>query len=98
VALRHPILPLHIFVGCPQVEKGAIVAAGSIVPPGKAIPSGEVWAGNPAKFIRKLEETEADFIIKSANTYSALAAVHAAENAKTFEEILVRPFLYFAGF
>lgn len=65
------------------------MAAGAVVPPGKTVPAGEVWAGNPAKLIRQLEHDEADFIIKSANTYAALAAVHAAENAKTFQEILV---------
>lgn len=67
------------------------MAAGAVVPPGKSIPSGEVWGGSPAKLIRRLEEDESIFIIKSANTYAALAAVHAAENAKTFEEILVWP-------
>jgi gamma-carbonic anhydrase len=78
-----------------QVQKGAIVAAGAMVPPGKTVPSGEVWGGSPAKFLRRLEADEADFIIKSANTYAALAAVHAAENAKTFEEILVWPVIRF---
>eukprot|EP00884_Botryococcus_braunii_P011654 jgi/Botrbrau1/2048/Bobra.0047s0024.2 len=72
-----------------KVQNGAIVAAGAVVPPGKIVPTGEVWGGSPAKLIRRLEYDEADFIIKSANTYAALAAVHAAENAKTFEEILV---------
>lgn len=57
--------------------------------PGKVVPSGEIWAGNPARFLRNLEEGEADFVIQSANNYSALAVVHAAENGKTFEEIEV---------
>ena len=73
-----------------QVEKGAIVAAGSLVTPGKTVPSGQIWAGSPAKFLRELEEGEADFILQSANNYAALASVHAAENSKTTEEILVR--------
>ena len=37
-----------------KIGAGAIVGAGSVVT--KDIPSGEVWAGNPAKFIRKVEE------------------------------------------
>ena len=73
------------------MEKGAIVAAGALVTPGKIVPSGQIWAGTPAKFLRELEEGEADFILQSANNYAALASVHAAENSKTTEEILVRP-------
>lgn len=66
-----------------------MVAAGAVVTPGKTVPSGEVWAGNPAKLLRKLEEEETGFIAQAANDYAALAAVHAAENAKTPEEIQV---------
>lgn len=35
-----------------KIGKGSIVGAGSVVT--KSIPSMEVWAGNPAKFIKKL--------------------------------------------
>ena len=34
------------------IGKGAIVGAGSLVT--KNIPTGEIWAGNPAKFIRRV--------------------------------------------
>ena len=69
-----------------------MVAAGAVVTPGKTVPSGEVWAGSPAKLLRKLEEEETGFIAQAANDYAALAAVHAAENAKTPEEIqVIRP-------
>lgn len=34
------------------VGEGAIIGAGSVVT--KSIPAGEIWAGNPAKFIRKV--------------------------------------------
>ena len=37
-----------------------------------------------------MEEGEADFVLQSATNYAALASVHAAENSKTTEEILVR--------
>ncbi|KAL3840298.1 hypothetical protein ACJIZ3_024889 [Penstemon smallii] len=69
------------------VEKNAIVAAGALVKQNTRIPSGEVWAGNPAKFLRKLTDEELVFITQSATNYINLAKVHAAENAKTFEEI-----------
>lgn len=47
----------------------------------------QVWAGNPAKFLRKLSDEEIAFISKSATNYTNLAKVHAAENAKSFDEI-----------
>lgn len=71
------------------MQKGSVVAAGAVVTPGKTVPSGQVWAGSPARMLRKLEEEEVGFIAQAANDYAALAAVHAAENSKTMEEILV---------
>ncbi|TMW94229.1 hypothetical protein EJD97_010554 [Solanum chilense] len=70
-----------------HVEKHAMVAAGSLVKQNTRIPSGEVWAGNPAKFLRKLTDEEIAFIAQSATNYCNLARVHAAENSKSFDEI-----------
>ena len=47
----------------------------------------QVWAGNPAKFLRKLTDEEIAFISQSATNYTNLAQVHAAENSKSFDEI-----------
>lgn len=66
-----------------------MVAAGSLVVPNTTVPTGEIWAGNPAKKLRDLDAEEAEFILQSAVNYSALARIHAAENAKTTEEIEV---------
>ena len=70
-----------------------MVAAGSLVAPNTTVLSGEIWAGNPAKKLRELDAEEAEFIMQSAVNYSALARIHAAENAKTHEEIQVTPAL-----
>ncbi|KAF5736022.1 gamma carbonic anhydrase 1 mitochondrial-like [Tripterygium wilfordii] len=43
--------------------------------------------GNPAKFLSNLTEEEIAFISQSAISYSNLAQVHAAANAKSFDEI-----------
>lgn len=47
----------------------------------------QIWAGNPAKFLRKLSAEETAFITKSAESYFETAQVHAEENAKSFEQI-----------
>lgn len=70
-----------------KVGKGSIVGAGAVVTPATVIPAGEIWAGAPAKFLRNAAPEEASFIEASATNYASLAAVHASENAKTFEEI-----------
>ncbi|GJN37998.1 hypothetical protein PR202_gb27004 [Eleusine coracana subsp. coracana] len=69
------------------VEKHGMVAAGALVRQNTRIPCGEVWGGNPAKFLRKLTDEEIAFIAQSAANYSELAKAHAAENAKPVEKI-----------
>ena len=53
------VIGSHVFIGgCAIILKGvsigdhSIIGAGSVV--SRNIPSGEVWAGNPAKFIKKV--------------------------------------------
>ncbi|KAJ9504929.1 hypothetical protein QJQ45_028909 [Haematococcus lacustris] len=48
------------------VEAESILTPGSVVPPARRIPSGELWGGNPIKFIRKLTEYERERIIPDA--------------------------------
>nr|7AR9_y Chain y, CA2 [Polytomella sp. Pringsheim 198.80]7ARD_y Chain y, CA2 [Polytomella sp. Pringsheim 198.80] len=72
-----------------KVESGSIVGAGSIVPPNTVIPAGQVWVGNPAKFIRNVLPEENGFIASSANNYDLLGQQHKFENSKVFEEMLV---------
>ena len=62
------------------IESYAMVAAGSLVTPGKIIPKGEIWAGNPAKFLRKLTSDETKFIAISAENY--------CKHAKEYKVIL----------
>mmetsp|Transcript_21041 Transcript_21041/g.58462 ORF Transcript_21041/g.58462 Transcript_21041/m.58462 type:complete len:291 (+) Transcript_21041:158-1030(+) len=55
------------------IESEAILTPGSVVPPARRIPSGELWGGNPARFIRKLTGNESKVITDSAEHYIALA-------------------------
>jgi carbonic anhydrase/acetyltransferase-like protein (isoleucine patch superfamily) len=62
------------------VEGGAMVAAGALVTPGKRVPAGELWAGTPARRVRKLDpEKDAQY---------AEIAAHYAELAKAYREEL----------
>lgn len=54
------------------VEPEAMVAAGSLVTNGKVIKSGEIWAGRPAKFFKKMSSEEIRHITQSAQNYIAL--------------------------
>ncbi len=56
------------------VESGGWVGAGAIVTPGKRIPKGQIWAGNPARYLRDVKPDEAAFIAISARNYTELAA------------------------
>jgi carbonic anhydrase/acetyltransferase-like protein (isoleucine patch superfamily) len=58
------------------VESGAWVAAGAVVTPGKRVKSGELWAGTPAKFFRKLTAEDQHTIRVSAERYVELAATY----------------------
>jgi len=55
------------------IETGAMVAAGALVPPKKVVKSGQLWGGNPAKYMRDLRAEEVDFLKISADNYVRLS-------------------------
>ncbi|KNB46746.1 gamma carbonic anhydrase mitochondrial-like protein [Blastocystis sp. subtype 4] len=57
----------------------SMVGAGSVVEKGQQIPSGELWTGNPAKFVRKLRDEERAHLEHSASEYVELGKKSAAE-------------------
>lgn len=61
------------------IEERAMVAAGAVVTPRKVVPSGQLWAGNPARYMRDLTEEELAFFPKSADNYVRLAREYMAE-------------------
>ncbi|CAM6103730.1 unnamed protein product [Calypogeia fissa] len=61
------------------VEKNAILASGSVVPPGRRIPGGEVWEGNPARFVRMVTNDEIALIPKLAEKILEFAQTHSEE-------------------
>ena len=55
------------------IEQYAMLAAGAVLTPGKVIKSKQIWAGNPAKYLRDMTQTELDYIKISAENYVELA-------------------------
>lgn len=61
------------------IESNSILAAGTVVPPGRRIPSGQLWAGNPAKYVRDVTEEEMENFISQADKYYDNALTHRDE-------------------
>lgn len=51
------------------VESEAMLAAGALLTPKKTVPSGQLWAGNPAKYFKELSEKDKAFFPQSAANY-----------------------------
>jgi len=58
------------------IESDVILAAGSLVTPGKHLESGFLYAGSPARQVRPLKDSEAEYIDYSYTHYSGLKAAH----------------------
>jgi carbonic anhydrase/acetyltransferase-like protein (isoleucine patch superfamily) len=54
------------------VRKHAFVAAGAVVAPGKIVGEGELWMGNPARCVRKLDSAQIETLYYSAKHYVKL--------------------------
>jgi carbonic anhydrase/acetyltransferase-like protein (isoleucine patch superfamily) len=55
------------------VESGAMVAAAALITPNKRVLKGQIWGGNPAKFMREMTEKESAYIKISEENYIRLA-------------------------
>jgi carbonic anhydrase/acetyltransferase-like protein (isoleucine patch superfamily) len=55
------------------VESGAWVAAGALVTPNKRVLRGQIWGGNPARYLRDMRDEEKAFIAISCKNYVELA-------------------------
>lgn len=40
----------------------AVLAAGAVLQPGQTVPSNQVWAGNPAEYLRDLSAEEREIL------------------------------------
>mmetsp|Transcript_22407 Transcript_22407/g.45086 ORF Transcript_22407/g.45086 Transcript_22407/m.45086 type:complete len:229 (-) Transcript_22407:76-762(-) len=62
-----------------DIGNNAIIAAGAVVLPGTVVPAQQLWAGNPAAFIRDVTDAEMEGMVKSAEHYSEMGSTHDAE-------------------
>jgi carbonic anhydrase/acetyltransferase-like protein (isoleucine patch superfamily) len=54
------------------VKRFGFVGAGAVLAPGKVVGEGELWLGNPARFVRRLGEAELESLRYSAQHYVRL--------------------------
>jgi carbonic anhydrase/acetyltransferase-like protein (isoleucine patch superfamily) len=78
----------HCFVGMQAtvmdgcvIESQGMLAAGALLTPGKRIASGELWAGRPAKLMRRLDADELRNITETAAHYARLGAAYRDQQA-----------------
>ena len=55
------------------IDEYGFVAAGAVVTPGTNVNKFELWAGNPAKFIRKVSDTEIELMKNTPVVYNELS-------------------------
>lgn len=54
------------------VKKHGFVGAGALIAPGKVVGEGELWLGNPGRFVRKLTDAQIEGLYYSAAHYVRL--------------------------
>lgn len=57
-----------------KIGKNAIIGAGAIVTQNTIVPSGTVWAGNPAKYLKDVNESLDEVFLRTANNYVLYAS------------------------
>ena len=63
------------------VESGAMLAAGALLTPKKRVPAGELWAGRPATFMRRIPPEERQQLARTAVLYAERAQGYIARLA-----------------
>lgn len=58
------------------IRRGGMLAAGAVLTPGKVVGAGELWAGNPARLLRVMDNNEVNALGAIAERYAALALAY----------------------
>jgi hypothetical protein len=59
-------------------SKYGFVGAGALVPPGKTVGEAELWVGNPARCVRRLDDKAIEGLLYSAAHYVRVGRLPAA--------------------
>ncbi|MGH9515231.1 MAG: gamma carbonic anhydrase family protein [Terriglobales bacterium] len=62
-----------------RIGAGSIIAAGTLIPEKTIVEPGSLWMGSPGKFRRKLEQKDAESILRYANNYLGYKEAYLAE-------------------
>ena len=57
------------------VESHCVLAPGTVVTPGRLIPYGQLWAGNPARFVRNLTSDEVSTLTVDSQAHTVCQMV-----------------------
>lgn len=76
-----------IHKGC-VLESGSMVAAGAVLQPNTIVPKNQIYAGNPAKYLRDIKLDEHENISENKSELLELANVLVEETEKTQQEII----------
>lgn len=69
------------------IGANAFIDAGAVVGAGVSVPAGQLWTGSPARFLRALTPDEVKYLRAMAAELAALGLQHAAQGAKSVEEL-----------
>jgi hypothetical protein len=70
------------------VHPGGFVAAGAVIPDNVEIKEGEIWAGNPGKFLRTITPLEREVLKEHLEEMQELANIHSEETEKNSREVI----------
>lgn len=71
-----------------KINSNSVIAAGAVLPEGTEIKSNQIWAGNPARYLRDLTPEEIQVITEHQQETLELAKIHSEETEKGFREII----------
>lgn len=71
-----------------KVESFGVVAAGAVIKENTTVPSNQIWAGNPARYLRDISPEEREALNEHHAELIQLAKIHAEECEKTFREVI----------
>jgi len=70
------------------IQSYGVVAAGAVIPEGTTVPSYQIWAGNPARYLRDLTNEEKEVLDEFHDEIQSLAKIHSEETEKPFRQII----------